>query len=196
MKQKAGRQTKRNTMNKGFLNIWIITAIAFLIVGSAGGFYYLKMSQETELKEVETEEERLAEPEKEAETLSVFPESTEEDKEPGEYEIEIKEFKTDKETYGSYEEIQISLKVFSKNEIKDVEIKIKGIQPGRYAYINEFKVVNLAEGENAVFFEAQMPYCTSGCGGVFPGPYDIYANIFVEEDLIESAITTINLISK
>jgi len=109
-------------------------------------------------------------------------------------EIEIKEFKTDKENYGSYEKIQFSVKISSKKDIENVEIKITGIKPRQRAYVNKTKIVNLIAGENIFYIEAETPYCTSGCGGVYPGPYAVHASIFIDGELIVSAENSINLV--
>jgi len=111
-------------------------------------------------------------------------------------EIEIKEFKTDKENYGSYEKIQFSVKISSKKDIENVEIKITGIQPYQRPYINKSKITNLAAGENIFYIEAETPYCTSGCGGVYPGPYAVHASIFIDGELIVSAENSINLVAR
>jgi len=111
-------------------------------------------------------------------------------------EIEIKEFKTDKENYGSYEKIQFSVKISSKKDIENVEIKITGIQPYQHPYINKSKITNLTAGENISYIEAETPYCTSGCGGVYPGPYAVYASIFIDGELIISAEKSINLVAR
>ena len=113
-----------------------------------------------------------------------------------ENEIEIKEFKTDKENYGSHEKVQFSVKIWSKKDIDEAEIKITGIQPYQRFYIDKAKITSLTAGENIFYIEAETPYCTSGCGGVYPGPYDVYASIFIGGKLIQSAENSINLVSR
>ena len=110
-------------------------------------------------------------------------------------ELEIKEFKTDKKTYGSYEEIQFTVKIISNQNVKNAEVKITGIKPYSYPYINQSNTVNLSLGENNFTFKAKTPNCTSGCGGVYPGPYDVYLDIFINGSLIKNEKTIINLVS-
>lgn len=109
--------------------------------------------------------------------------------------IKITEFKTDKTNYISREEIKFSLKVLSQSDLKNAEIKIKGIKPYQYPYINESRIYDLKTGENIIETKASAPNCTSGCGGVYPGPYDIYVEIFINNKLITQSKTTINLSS-
>jgi hypothetical protein len=107
--------------------------------------------------------------------------------------IEILNFTTDKKTYGSYEEMKILVLLKSPKDVENVTINVFGIRPRVYAYVNESKIVNLKEGENEIVFLAKTPYCTSGCGGVYPGPYDLYAKVFFNGKEVTNSTTTINL---
>ncbi len=108
--------------------------------------------------------------------------------------VKIAEFNTDKDNYSSYEEIKLGVNLIAETEIKNAEIRITGIKPYQIAYIKETKVADLPKGESTILFEAQAPSCTSGCGGVYPGPYNISAEIFVEDTLIGSETTKIELV--
>lgn len=108
--------------------------------------------------------------------------------------IEIYDFKTDKDTYGSDENIEISLVVSSQDEFKNAVILISGIKPSQRAYINEVVNLDINPGENPVIVNSQTPFCTKGCGGVYPGPYDIKAEILIDGSLITHSFITINLI--
>ncbi len=141
---------------------------------------------EEEIREEEVIENKIIEEENREQPL-------EEIIEPVENRIEIQNFKSDKDTYGSREKIQFSLLLLSNNDIKEAEIKINGIQPYQYAYINKSKMISLNQGENTIIIEAEAPTCTSGCGGVRPGPYDIVADILINNEIIESEIIIINL---
>ncbi len=110
--------------------------------------------------------------------------------------IEIVEFKTDKEIYGSYEKITFFIKIFSPENIKNAKIEILGIKPYQYAYINELKILDLLRDENNIEILSQTPYCASGCGGVYPGPYNIELFVFVEEKPITESELTISLVSR
>lgn len=108
--------------------------------------------------------------------------------------IEITEFQTDKNTYSSHEDLEISLQITSSRDIQ-ATAKIKGIQPFNRAYIENSKEINLKEGENEITFNEKTPRCTSGCGGVSPGEYDISIEIWDDNEIIGSLTTTINLVS-
>jgi hypothetical protein len=108
--------------------------------------------------------------------------------------VEVLNFSTDKKTYGSYEDMKISVLLKSSKNLENVSVNVFGIRPRVYAYVNETKIVNLKKGENEVVFLAKTPYCTSGCGGVYPGPYDLYVKVFVNGEEIANSKTTINLV--
>lgn len=107
---------------------------------------------------------------------------------------EIIKFATNKKTYGSYEEMKISVIVRSSKNFQ-AKVNVSGIKPHSHAYINDSRLVNLTTGENEITFFEKTPHCTSGCGGVYPGPYDLNVEIFVKETLVADSITTINLVS-
>jgi hypothetical protein len=108
--------------------------------------------------------------------------------------IEILSFSTDKNTYSSHEEMKILLLLKSSKEIENITVNVWGIKPYNYAYINESKTLNLKRGENEIVFLARTPYCTSGCGGVYPGLYDLYAEVFMNDEKIANTTTKINLV--
>jgi len=110
--------------------------------------------------------------------------------------LEIKDFSTDKKTYGSFEEIKAYLTVVSSGEAEEVLIKLTGIKPRNHAYINSSQTVHLDSGENKIIFSVTTPRCTSGCGGVAAGPYDLNAEIFIKEDMAASSVISINLTDK
>jgi hypothetical protein len=108
--------------------------------------------------------------------------------------IEILNFSTDKNTYSSHEEMKILVLLKSPKEIENVTLNVWGIKPYSYAYINESKTLNLKRGENEIVFLTKTPYCTSGCGGVHPGPYEIYVKVFVNGKETANSSTKINLV--
>ncbi len=108
--------------------------------------------------------------------------------------LNIVEFATDKETYSSQEEMIVSLIVTSSDNIEQAVIKLTGIKPYNNAYIDDSKIVDLEKGKNEIIFKEKTPYCTSGCGGVYPGPYNLDIKIFVKETLIVDSTVTINLV--
>ncbi len=109
--------------------------------------------------------------------------------------IEIATLTTDKDTYGSHEDMEVSVLVRSSESLENATVSLSGIKPYNRAYVKESKTVNLSRGENEIVFNAKTPYCTSGCGGVYPGPYDINAEILINGEQVANSSTTINLVS-
>ena len=108
--------------------------------------------------------------------------------------VEIYDFKTDKNAYGSNEDIEFSLIISSQDELKSAVITISGIKPSQRAYINESVYLDINPGENPIMVSSQTPFCTKGCGGVYPGPYEIKAEVLIGGSLITHSSLTINLI--
>lgn len=128
-----------------------------------------------------------------AETKESCPEDCGTKTESENIQLEIKDFTTDKKTYASNEELKASLTVLSSGEVKGALVKLTGIKPSNYAYINSSQTVNLIPGKNEIIFTETTPYCTSGCGGVYPGPYNLNIEVFIEENLSAGSAALINL---
>ena len=109
--------------------------------------------------------------------------------------VKIIEFSTDKDVYSSREKIISYLEVESLKDIKNVNFILEGIKPYNTAHLKDSKLVDLKKGKNEITFEGMSPYCTSGCGGVYPGDYDITVEVFENENLIASSKVTITLVS-
>ncbi len=108
--------------------------------------------------------------------------------------IEIAMLTTDKNTYGSHEDMRVSVLIRSSESLEKATVSLSGIKPYNRAYVKESKIVNLSQGENEIVFNAKTPYCTSGCGGVYPGPYDLNVEILITGGLVVNSSTTINLV--
>ena len=108
--------------------------------------------------------------------------------------IKISEFSTNKETYGSYEEMIVSVVVVSSKNLKNVTINLFGIQPYRFAYINESKTVDIAAGKTQISFAVKTPSCTSGCGGVYPGSYEIHTEVLIDGMVVAKSTKNITLV--
>lgn len=102
---------------------------------------------------------------------------------------------TDKEEYGSHEEAAIAVTANASKSVKGVTVKVWGITPYSKNYLESKKTVDLKEGENLIEFFETTPYCTAGCGGVYPGPYDLHASIELNGKEITRAKITIILAS-
>lgn len=107
--------------------------------------------------------------------------------------ITIISFQTDKKTYLSYEEVIISAVIDSPEKIDGLNLRVYGIRPYSYNYLDQHKDVDLAAGKNQVILSAKTPYCTSGCGGVYPGPYSLTLDLSKGDHLIASSSLTITL---
>ncbi len=102
---------------------------------------------------------------------------------------------TDKNEYGSHEEAIITVAAMVSENIEGVTVKVWGITPYSKNYIESEKIVDLIEGENLIEFVEITPYCTAGCGGVYPGPYDLHALIELNGKEIAKTKTSIILSS-
>ena len=109
---------------------------------------------------------------------------------------EIVQFTADKLNYASYEQVDFSVVVRSSEKIESSTIKLSGIRPYHFYYIDASKTISLSEGENRIIFSETTPECTSGCGGVYPGPYTIYAQLFIDELEVSNSTTIINLVNE
>ncbi len=90
---------------------------------------------------------------------------------------------TCKETYYSREQAEVTVKIISPETTTNSVVRVHGIRPFSRNYIEEEKTVDLKKGENTIVFFVTMPFCTSGCGGVYPGPYDLHAVLENGEEL-------------
>ncbi|MFH1544814.1 MAG: hypothetical protein ABIE23_01830 [archaeon] len=102
---------------------------------------------------------------------------------------------TDKNEYGSHEEAKITVTTYSSGNVQNVLVKVWGIAPYSENYIESEKTIDLVEGENIIEFVETTPYCTAGCGGVYPGPYGLHASIEYNRKELAKAETEITLTS-
>ncbi|MFH1587622.1 MAG: hypothetical protein ABID38_07230 [Candidatus Diapherotrites archaeon] len=115
---------------------------------------------------------------------------------PQETEITIAlSISTDKESYGSNEEIIIIVTATASKNVENALVKVWGITPGTKNYIEAEETVTLNQGENEIEFIGQTPFCTKGCGGVYPGPYSLHASVEINGEEMAKAETTIELVS-
>ncbi|MCX8189879.1 MAG: hypothetical protein N3F05_01475 [Candidatus Diapherotrites archaeon] len=103
---------------------------------------------------------------------------------------------TDKKEYSSNENAKINVIAISSASIPNVKVKIWGIETYTRNYIQDERIVNLKIGDNRIEFNTKMPYCTSGCGGVYPGAYLIHATLEAQGNEIAQAKTEILLLNK
>ena len=101
---------------------------------------------------------------------------------------------TDKEEYGSNEEAIITVIASASKGIENVTVKVWGITPYSKNYIESEKTIDLEKGENTITFVETTPYCTVGCGGVYPGSYELYASVEFNGKKLAKTETIITLI--
>ncbi len=99
---------------------------------------------------------------------------------------------TDKAAYGTGETLKATVAVSSPVAM-DATIRLWGIRPSLTTHIDIVKRVRLVKGGNSIVFEAVTPRCTSGCGGVYPGPYEVVAELTAANRIV-SASTVITLV--
>lgn len=100
---------------------------------------------------------------------------------------------TDKKEYRSSERSLITVTAIASDTVPNAKVKVWGITAQSRNYIQSEKTLDLFEGDNTIEFIATMPYCTSGCGGVYPGSYLIYASVEANGVELGSAKTEIIL---
>ncbi len=81
----------------------------------------------------------------------------------------------DKEVYYSNEEMNISVKVLSSEEVEGARINLLGIYSTRER-LNRKRIVELQEGENEFYFSYTTPRCY-GCAGISQGFYNITSEL-------------------
>ena len=78
-------------------------------------------------------------------------------------EIEIKSFYFDKQLYHSNELMNITLKVYSPDDMKDIEIRVYGIEDRQNRHkLDITKKINLTKGTNTLSLSHTTPSCF-GC---------------------------------
>jgi len=111
-------------------------------------------------------------------------------------EVKITEFFIDKNTYASSEPVNAVLVVRSSEQVNGVKVKLLGVfVRGTYRVSVERKM-DLAMGEKRVELNARTPYCTSGCGGVHPGEYEIKVEIEKGGEILAESSLKINLVKE
>ncbi|MCD4740485.1 hypothetical protein K8R43_04835 [archaeon] len=106
--------------------------------------------------------------------------------------VEILNFSSDKQEYGSKERIKFKIDLISNQEL-EANITVKGIKPGYWYFIEDWKIMSIKEGTNPLLINSMSPSCTSGCGGVHPGEYKITSEIIHENRVLNNATTMITL---
>jgi hypothetical protein len=109
-------------------------------------------------------------------------------------EIEILEFSTDKNVYSSSQQLKATIILEASRAGNGITARLHGINAQGSDKVDDSRILDLNEGINTVEFLETTPYCTSGCGGVFPGPYQLLIEISGESELLAQASAAIELI--
>jgi len=99
---------------------------------------------------------------------------------------------TDKELYKSKEIANITVTMESSYELNNATLKLYGIHARGKYYLNTANVVNLTSGINVKNIMYNLPSCT-GCAGISPGAYAIYAEIMYNSSVISNSTKNIEI---
>ncbi len=114
---------------------------------------------------------------------------------PGNVQVRVVSFNTDKKVYGSRERIEFSVLVDSEHEFSGW-LFVEGVKLRSASYVNVKQKLDLDNGENLVRFHDLTPSCTSGCGGVNPGKYKLELELKNDQsELLATSTTEIELVS-
>ena len=112
----------------------------------------------------------------------------------GRPEAEIPAFLTSKEVYSSKEELNITVVINSTLGVDGIEVRLYGIQARGRNWIDRTTAIDLNKGRNTLVFNETTPNCTSGCGGIYPGPYDLNIELWAGGKLLAKASKAIELV--
>lgn len=99
---------------------------------------------------------------------------------------------TDKELYKSKGRANITVTIDCSDDLNDAALKVYGIHAnGRY-YLNKLDTVNLTSGINVKSIIYDLPSCT-GCAGIRPGTYKIYAEIMYNGSVISNSTKNVDI---
>jgi len=111
-----------------------------------------------------------------------------------EFNISVKEFELNKEIYSSREDFNARVVVESAAAVKDVEVKVTGVLVSSGAAIYRAVFTDLKKGENEFFLYQKTPNCTTGCGGVYPGKYEVKVQVLREKEVLAEQSREIELV--
>lgn len=118
-----------------------------------------------------------------------------EDSKDKELVIQISSFELNKEVYSSYEDVSFKIVIDSSSRVDNAELNIKGIKLRNIYYLHVSEAIDLKKGTNNFLLRATTPRCTSGCGGVNPGDYELVASLVINESVFSEIESIITLVS-
>lgn len=101
-------------------------------------------------------------------------------------------FETDMQAYRSQEKMNITVGVESSVAEENATLRVYGIYSGRNR-LDITREIKLRGGVNRLYYEYITPSCF-GCAGISPGPYNMTAELYVEDQLMDSEMTSIEMI--
>ena len=99
---------------------------------------------------------------------------------------------TDKELYISREISNITVTIESSDDLNNVTLKVYGIYAKSRYYLDTANAVNLTSGTNVNNIIYNLPSCT-GCAGISPGTYKIYAETIYNSTTISNSTKDIEI---
>lgn len=100
---------------------------------------------------------------------------------------------TDKTVYHSQENIILTVKSKSNQDVNNILVKAEGIKGKSANYFSKNQIVNLtANQEETVNLTSTLPSCSS-CSGILPGDYSITTQVLYNNEVINQKTITINL---
>lgn len=109
-------------------------------------------------------------------------------------EIQVTGFSTDKNVYSSSQQLKAAIALNASKAAGGITARLHGINAKGSDKVDETKTIDLNAGKNTIEFLETTPYCTAGCGGVFPGPYQLLIEISDESGMLAQASATIELV--
>ena len=101
---------------------------------------------------------------------------------------------TDQYTYHSRDTIQIVIKVIAPEYIENADLRFFGVENKYGAYkVKRNMKMNLTEGLNVIETKSNIPSCT-GCSGITPGLFQVYAALYENDTQIINASTEIEVL--
>lgn len=98
---------------------------------------------------------------------------------------------TSGEVFKSSQQMNITVAVNSEESIENAYVKVYGINSNRNR-LNELHNMNLSKGLQFISIVYTTPSCF-GCAGITPGPYNITAELIINDELVDSKTVEIEI---
>jgi hypothetical protein len=98
---------------------------------------------------------------------------------------------TDKGLYHSNELMDITVTVDSSSSLRDVDVRVYGIN-SRYYRLDKTEKKDLDVGLNTIKFSYKTPPCT-GCAGISPGTYQVSVDLIYNGNVLATATNDVEI---